>query len=69
MILEVEPTAAPEQIIRSYRRLALKLHPDRNHKQDTKEAFQMVCNFINAILLSLCYLCLYCCSSHKPTRY
>jgi len=43
MVLEVGQTAALDQIITSYRRLALKLHPDRNPKHDTTEAFQLVC--------------------------
>ena len=43
MILEVEKTAPLQQIVNSYRRLALKLHPDRNDKHDTTEAFQLVC--------------------------
>ncbi|ETI26848.1 hypothetical protein G647_10294 [Cladophialophora carrionii CBS 160.54] len=38
MILEVEPTAEPQLIAKSYRRLALKLHPDRNDKRDATEA-------------------------------
>ncbi|KAG4438209.1 hypothetical protein IFR05_006306 [Cadophora sp. M221] len=41
MVLEVEQTAAPELIIRSYKRLALKLHPDRNARHDATEAFQL----------------------------
>jgi curved DNA-binding protein CbpA len=47
MILEVEQTATPELITQSYRRLALKVHPDRNRdaKHDTTEAFQLVCEF------------------------
>ncbi|RDW77879.1 hypothetical protein BP5796_05731 [Coleophoma crateriformis] len=40
-VLEVVQTATPEQITRSYKRLALKLHPDRNAKQDATEAFQL----------------------------
>jgi curved DNA-binding protein CbpA len=42
-ILEVEQAAKSEQITQSYRRLALKLHPDRNKKSDTTAAFQLVC--------------------------
>jgi curved DNA-binding protein CbpA len=42
-ILEVEQNAAPELITKSYKRLALKLHPDRNTKHDATEAFQLVC--------------------------
>ena len=45
MILEVEKTALLQQITTSYRRLALKLHPDRNPstKDDATEQFQRVC--------------------------
>ena len=43
MILEVDQTATLELINRSYRRLALKIHPDRNPQRDTTEAFQRVC--------------------------
>ncbi|PQE06064.1 hypothetical protein CJF30_00005023 [Rutstroemia sp. NJR-2017a BBW] len=42
MILEVVQTATPGQIIKSYRRLALKLHPDRNAKHNATEAFQLL---------------------------
>lgn len=45
MILEVEPIASPQQIISAYKRLALKLHPDRNRKHDATEAFQLVSVF------------------------
>lgn len=47
-ILEVEQSASSDVIARSYKRLALKLHPDRNLKLDTTEAFQRVCQFINS---------------------
>ncbi|RDL31996.1 Uncharacterized protein BP5553_09398 [Venustampulla echinocandica] len=40
MVLEVVQTATPKQVIQSYKRLALKLHPDRNAKHDATEAFQ-----------------------------
>lgn len=43
MILEVDQKAAPELIVRSYKRLALKLHPDRNRLQNATQAFQRVC--------------------------
>ncbi|GAB7357156.1 hypothetical protein MBLNU459_g8149t1 [Dothideomycetes sp. NU459] len=42
MVLEVEQTATLELIVRSYKRLALKLHPDRNAKHDATEAFQLI---------------------------
>ena len=53
MVLEVEQTATLELIVKSYRRLALKLHPDRNSKQNTTEAFQRVCQFSGAKLIFL----------------
>jgi DnaJ-class molecular chaperone len=43
LILGVEQTAGLELIIRYYKRLALKLHPDHNSKRDATEAFQRVC--------------------------
>lgn len=42
VVLEVEQKATLEMITKSYRRLALTLHPDRNTKQDATEAFQLV---------------------------
>ena len=58
IVLEVEQTATPELTIGSYKRLALKLHPDRNAKHDDTEAFQLVCQFSGAklILLSIIIL-------------
>lgn len=41
-ILEIEQHTTPELIAKSYKRLALKLHPDRNTKHDATEAFQLV---------------------------
>jgi hypothetical protein len=60
MVLEVVQTATLEQITRSYKRLALKLHPDRNSKQDATEAFQLVWQFCRTklILLSTVNSCL-----------
>ena len=43
MVLEVDQTATTEVINKSYRRLALKHHPDRNTSRDTTAAFQLVC--------------------------
>ncbi|OBT92755.1 hypothetical protein VE01_09121 [Pseudogymnoascus verrucosus] len=42
MVLEVEQTASLELVIKSYKRLALKLHPDRNTKHDATKAFQLL---------------------------
>jgi curved DNA-binding protein CbpA len=43
MILGVDQTAGLDLIVRSYKRLALKLHPDRNAELDATEAFQRLC--------------------------
>ena len=43
LILQVEQTASVKLIVSSYRRLALKLHPDRNDEDNATEAFQQVC--------------------------
>jgi curved DNA-binding protein CbpA len=42
MVLEVDQTATLLQITKSYKRLALKLHPDRNAMPDATQAFQQV---------------------------
>ncbi|KAL8881438.1 MAG: hypothetical protein Q9192_007796 [Flavoplaca navasiana] len=42
MVLEVNQTATLAFIIKSYKRLALKLHPDRNTNQDATAAFQLL---------------------------
>lgn len=41
-ILEVQQNATSEQITKSYRRLALKLHPDRKAEGGSMQAFQLV---------------------------
>lgn len=39
-ILEVDPTASHKEIKKSYRRLALKYHPDRNlNNKDNEKLF------------------------------
>ncbi|KAI1360155.1 DnaJ domain-containing protein [Xylaria arbuscula] len=42
MILEVDKAATTEFITQSYKRLARKLHPDRNHARNATEAFQLL---------------------------
>ncbi|KAI3322864.1 DnaJ domain-containing protein [Xylariaceae sp. AK1471] len=42
MILEVDKTATTGLIAQSYKRLALKLHPDRNHHCNATAAFQLL---------------------------
>ncbi|KFY30666.1 hypothetical protein V494_08078 [Pseudogymnoascus sp. VKM F-4513 (FW-928)] len=42
MILKVAQTASLDQINKSYKRLALEHHPDRNFNRDTTEAFQRI---------------------------
>jgi len=56
MVLEVVQTATCKEISQSYKRLALKLHPDRNAKHDATEAFQLVCLFFESKLLLLSIL-------------
>jgi curved DNA-binding protein CbpA len=41
-ILEVDQTATPELIIKSYRRLAFKAHPDRHAHGGSTQSFQLV---------------------------
>lgn len=41
-VLEVNQDATPEEITKSYRQLALKLHPDRNAEGGSTQAFQLV---------------------------
>jgi curved DNA-binding protein CbpA len=45
MVLDVEQAATPELITQAYKRLAFKLHPDRNAKHNATEEFQRVCPF------------------------
>jgi curved DNA-binding protein CbpA len=42
-ILEVDQSATPELITKSYRRLALKAHPDRHAHGGSTQLFQLVC--------------------------
>jgi DnaJ-class molecular chaperone len=43
LILKVDQSATTATITKSYKQLALLLHPDRNKKHDATEAFQLVC--------------------------
>jgi len=43
LILEVTPDADADTIKQSYRRLARKLHPDKNPSSDATQGFQLVC--------------------------
>lgn len=49
-VLEVSQTATTELIRKSYLRLALKYHPDRN---GSKEGFQLVCHSPIATVVAL----------------
>jgi curved DNA-binding protein len=42
MVLEIHQTATPEQVTKSYRRLAKKHHPDRSAEGGSTKAFQLV---------------------------
>ncbi|CZR62611.1 uncharacterized protein PAC_12508 [Phialocephala subalpina] len=52
-ILEVEQTATLGEIIKSYKRLALLRHPDRNTTHNTTGAFQLVCRISFTAISSL----------------
>lgn len=54
MILEVMQTASLELISRSYKRLALKLHSNRNVRHDATQAFQLICQFSEIKLINSC---------------
>lgn len=48
-ILEIEPSASESEVKKSYRRLALKYHPDRNQSSGAKEYFILI-NLAHEIL-------------------
>jgi curved DNA-binding protein CbpA len=43
-VLEIAQDATLDSIVQSFRRLALKLHPDRNNAADATARFQLVSN-------------------------
>lgn len=51
MILEVQQNATSDQITKAYRRLALKLHPDRSAEGGSTQAFQLVSDFSKIVVL------------------
>eukprot|EP01060_Flectonema_neradi_P002742 TRINITY_DN1173_c2_g1_i1.p1 TRINITY_DN1173_c2_g1~~TRINITY_DN1173_c2_g1_i1.p1 ORF type:complete len:236 (+),score=36.57 TRINITY_DN1173_c2_g1_i1:339-1046(+) len=45
----VESTASEKEIITSYKKLALKLHPDRNKEEGAEECFKLIANVKNKL--------------------
>jgi len=50
-ILAVEKTASEEDLKKSYRKLALKFHPDKNHAPGATEAFKGKLKVISSAVL------------------
>ncbi|CAD6215236.1 unnamed protein product [Miscanthus lutarioriparius] len=51
-VLGVSPSAAPNEIKRAYRRLALKYHPDVNKEPDAQEKFLRIKHAYNTLMNS-----------------
>ncbi|XP_062212867.1 uncharacterized protein LOC133913670 [Phragmites australis] len=51
-VLGVSPSAAPDEIKRAYRRLALKYHPDVNKEADAQEKFLRIKHAYNTLMNS-----------------
>ena len=68
MMLEVKQSATRELIIKSYKRLTLKLHSNRNVKQNATEAFQLMCQFFWVKLNLLSIICIYWNQTSKLER-
>lgn len=48
-ILNVQPTATLEEIKKSYKKLALEFHPDKNSSEEAKESFQKLIEAYNIL--------------------
>ena len=63
-ILNVEPTATQAEIIKSYRKIARKHHPDKNNNKTTKD-FSMVNEAKDFSMVNEAYECLSCPEKRK----